>query len=216
MTEEKLPRGDAAIVERVMQITGFRREESRISYQATVAAIREKIEAGEEVILPGVGRFVFMIAKPRTVPNRRGLPKLTLGERPVLKFKTNQTFKELLKSVKPKNPRKHQRWSDLRKASTLANQILKGESSASPSIQPDTVPSTSTAQEGNNRIRAQNPDTAGTSSAPDCKSDSNGISTGAASEPLSEQARVIVVTPVQREQLLRSSREIQAPPAEAP
>lgn len=216
MNEAKLPRGDNAIVERVMEITGFRREESRVSYQATVAAIRERIEAGEEVILPGVGRFVFMMAKPRTIPAHNGLPKLELKERPVLKFKTKDTFKELLKSVKPKNPRKHQRWSDARTAAKLANQILKGESSASPSNPLDKAPSEVTAQERSTRTHAPSLDTAGTSSVPDCKSDSSGTAPAAQGEPPSEQSPSSESEPTQCEPELQTSPTVTEPPAGAP
>jgi nucleoid DNA-binding protein len=216
MSEPKLPRGDTAIVGRISELSGFRREEARISYQATMAAIREKLEAGEEVIFPGVGRFVFMLAKPRTIPARRGLPQLVLGERPLLKFRMLERFKTFMKSVKPKNPRKHQRWSDMRKASTLANQILNSEQTASPSNPPDMAPSASSTLEGSTRNLDPNLDTAGTPSGSDCKSGSTGISPSDPSEPLSAPARVIEVTPVEYGQLLRTSLGIPAPPPEAP
>jgi nucleoid DNA-binding protein len=216
MNQDKLPRGDTAIVGRISELSGFRREEARISYQATMAAIREKLEAGEEVIFPGVGRFVFMLAKPRTIPARRGLPQLVLGERPLLKFRMLERFKTFMKSVKPKNPRKHQRWSDMRKASTLANQILNSEQTASPSNLPDREPSASSGQGGSSRTPVPSPDTAGTPSGLDCKSGSTDILPSAPSEPLSAPARVIEVTPVEYEQLLRSSLERPVPPPEAP
>lgn len=214
-----LPKVDKEFIHELGSMTGFRKEEVRLAYAACMKIIRDQLSAGKEVYIPHVGKFVFIMAKPRKIPQRgQGgrVPALDLGERLMLKFKVHQRFKHHVRfNVKPKVVRRHQRWSDVRKAAKMANQILSVEQTASPSIQPGKEPSTSPAREHNTHNPGELPDMGGTTEAPGCKPDSNGTSPTSPIAPLAEPIREIESEPAECETKLQASAIGTGPQSEA-
>lgn len=114
-----------ALFHHVRATTGLRADECKLAIAAVMDGIREQIFAGNEFIIPKLGRFQFLIAKPRKVG------PYSIGERPVLKFKPQDEVKLLIRTITPKNPRRYVRWSERK----LASQNQTADGTASPSSQ---------------------------------------------------------------------------------
>lgn len=114
-----------ALFHHVRAITGLRTDECKLAIAAVMDGIREQIFSGNDFIIPKLGRFQFLIAKPRKVG------PYSIGERPVLKFKPLDEVKLLVRTITPKKPRRYVRWSERK----LANQNQTADGTASPSSQ---------------------------------------------------------------------------------
>jgi len=109
----------------VQLTTGLRTDECKLAIAAVMDGIREQIFSGNDFIIPKLGRFQFLIAKPRKVG------PYSIGERPVLKFKPLDEVKLLVRTITPKKPRRYVRWSERK----LASQNQTADGTASPSSQ---------------------------------------------------------------------------------
>lgn len=146
-----------ALFHHVRATTGLRADECKLAIAAVMDGIREQIFAGNEFVIPKLGRFQFLIAKPRKVG------PYSIGERPVLKFKPQDEVKMLIRTITPKNPRRYVRWSERK----LASQNQTADGTASPSSQRGKALVERLKRAQNNRIPDRNRDTAGSAATPD-------------------------------------------------
>jgi integration host factor subunit alpha len=99
-TTEKKPRTQtvtkAQVVERVRQATGLGWNESGDLLEAVLDAMKETLEAGENIKISGFGSFIVRSKAPRRGRNPQTTASIVIPKRRVLTFKPSQVLRQSL------------------------------------------------------------------------------------------------------------------------
>ena len=82
------------LIERIVEHAGSPKAEAERHLEAFTAAVSEALKAGEEVQLPGFGKFYVREQKAREGRNPQSGEKMKIGARKVPAFKAGKSFKE--------------------------------------------------------------------------------------------------------------------------
>ncbi len=82
------------LIERMVEHTDSPKGEAEKHLQAFTATISEALKAGEEVQLPGFGKFYVREQKAREGRNPQSGEKMNIPARKVPAFKAGKSFKE--------------------------------------------------------------------------------------------------------------------------
>ena len=99
---DKKPRAQtitkAQVVERVRHVTGLGWNESGDILEAVLDAMKETLEAGENIKISGFGSFVVRSKAPRRGRNPQTTAAIVIPKRRVLTFKPSQVLRQSLNS----------------------------------------------------------------------------------------------------------------------
>jgi DNA-binding protein HU-beta len=82
------------LIERMVEHTDSPKAEAEKHLEAFTASVSEALKAGEEVQLPGFGKFYVREQKAREGRNPQSGEKMKIGARKVPAFKAGKSFKE--------------------------------------------------------------------------------------------------------------------------
>lgn len=88
----------AQVVERVRHVTGLGWNESGEILEAVLDAMKETLEAGENIKISGFGSFVVRSKAPRRGRNPQTTATIVIPKRRVLTFKPSQVLRQSLNS----------------------------------------------------------------------------------------------------------------------
>jgi DNA-binding protein HU-beta len=82
------------LVERIVEHTDSSKSEAEIHLEAFTGSVSEALKAGEEVQLPGFGKFYVREQKAREGRNPQTGETMRIGAKKVPAFKAGKAFKE--------------------------------------------------------------------------------------------------------------------------